>query len=134
MEVRANSRVANNGNSTFSIRKFKREEELRGVRNSGCKEFHTCLNSMGLLVKLLLFPLIFSTLLLSFIDLLHMNLFLKMKEDRIKSECESSDKTFVFLLDLTYHKPNLIFSPGIVMTILVIFIKARINLRFSKIE
>ena len=79
------------------------------------------------------FPLIFSALLLSFIDLLHMNLFLKMKEDRIKSECESSDKTSVFSLDFTYHKPDLIFSPGIVMTILVIFIKVKINLRFSKI-
>lgn len=80
------------------------------------------------------FSLIFSTLLLSFIDLFHMNLFLKMKEDRIKSECESNDETFVFSLDLTYYKPDLIFSSGIVMTILVIFIKARINLRFSKTE
>lgn len=80
------------------------------------------------------FSNIFSTLLLSFIDLLHVNLFLKMKEDRIKSECESNDKTFVFSLDLTHHKPDLIFSFGIVMTIIVIFIKVRINLRFSKTE
>lgn len=39
MEVRANSRVAKIVNSTFSIRKFKREEKLRYVRNSGCNEF-----------------------------------------------------------------------------------------------
>lgn len=39
MEVRANSGGANNVNSTFSIRKFKREEKLRCVRNSGCNEF-----------------------------------------------------------------------------------------------
>lgn len=76
----------------------------------------------------------FSTLLLSFIDLLHMNLFLKMKEDRIKSECESNDKTFIFSLTLTYHKPDLIFSSETVMTITVIFIKVRINLKFAKLE
>lgn len=63
-----------------------------------------------------------------------MNLFLKMKEDRIKSECESDDKTFVFSLDLIYHKPDLIFSSEIVMTIVVIFIKVRINLKFPKLE
>ena len=35
---------------------------------------------------------------------------------------------------LTYHKPDLIFSSEIVMTIVVIFIKVRITLRFSKLE
>lgn len=39
MEVRANSRVANNVNSTFPIRKFKKEEKLRYVINSGYTEF-----------------------------------------------------------------------------------------------
>lgn len=39
MEVRANSRVANNVNSTFSIRKFKSEEKLRYSRNLDCNEF-----------------------------------------------------------------------------------------------
>ena len=39
MEVRANSRVANNVNSTFSIRKFKKEEKLRYVINSCYTEF-----------------------------------------------------------------------------------------------
>lgn len=37
--MRANSGVANKVNSTFSIRKFKEEGELRCVRNSGCNEF-----------------------------------------------------------------------------------------------
>lgn len=39
MEVRANSRATNNVNSTFSIRKFKKEEKLRCVINSGHNEF-----------------------------------------------------------------------------------------------
>lgn len=39
MEVRANSGGANNMNSTFSIKKFKRKEKLICVRNSGCNEF-----------------------------------------------------------------------------------------------
>lgn len=43
-------------------------------------------------------------------------------------------KFFVFSLDLTYHKPDLMSSPEIVMTIVVIFIKVRITLRFPKLE
>lgn len=39
MELKANSRVASNVNSTFSIRKFEREGKLRCVRNSDCNEF-----------------------------------------------------------------------------------------------
>lgn len=39
MQVRANSGVANNVNSNFSTRKFKREKKLRCVRNSGCNGF-----------------------------------------------------------------------------------------------
>ena len=37
--ARTNRGVANNVNSTFSIRKFKGEEKLRCVRNSDCNEF-----------------------------------------------------------------------------------------------
>lgn len=40
----------------------------------------------------------------------------------------------LFSLDLTYHKPDLIFSSEIVMTIMVVFIQIRIHLRFPKLE
>ena len=43
-------------------------------------------------------------------------------------------KFWCFHWILTYHKPDLIFSSEIVMTIVVIFIKVRITLRFSKLE
>lgn len=39
MEMRTNSEATDNVNLTFSIRKFKRKEKLKSVRNSGCNEF-----------------------------------------------------------------------------------------------